>query len=675
MLRSLARAGAVGLLAAVAACTPPVDTEFYSRVLILEDGRSADPGAWRHLYRLAPDVPARARVVRAAGRVRAPDLVPVLEEWWSGDPPVPVVDEILFALGQSGTTTPRPLLRQALVAPRAGVRARAAEALGKIGDTTDVAVLLPLLQDGDGRVRSAALLALVRIRGRRAAPEESLAAAERETLFGRLVDLLEDDDGEVRWQAAYALAEIELPGRLDVLANLARSIDTRARLFSVRAISRLEGDAPRRRAILEEVLETDTNVHAAAAAADGLARLAGGESFDVLLRATTRQSRPADHHVRQAALAALGRIPLPGPGGTGPLRETLARALDDPSSRVRAAALETQAVHFPDEARALLESWSARADSLARAAAARAASRLPRATAVPLLAPLFDDPVPAVAAAALDALASVPQAGEAARQAALSVLSRPDLAVRGTALAVLERTGRPEDVPAIVASLRNANGSDWIEVRVAAVRAAAALSPEAAEPFLREALGDPATAVRRQAASRLGEKPAVPSPAAGEDRASSSTARPGIDFLARGDNPHAWLDTTRGRIELELLPDEAPRHVRSFLERARAGLYDGLPFHRVVSGFVVQGLDPRGDGWGSGGVFLRDEINPVPYRAGSVGMPNAGPDSAGCQIFITHVPTPHLDGSYTVFGRVVTGMEVVDALDVGDVCRRVTVRL
>jgi cyclophilin family peptidyl-prolyl cis-trans isomerase len=96
-----------------------------------------------------------------------------------------------------------------------------------------------------------------------------------------------------------------------------------------------------------------------------------------------------------------------------------------------------------------------------------------------------------------------------------------------------------------------------------------------------------------------------------------------------------------------------------------------LTFHRVVSGFVVQGLDPRGDGWGTGGIFLRDEINPVPYLAGTVGMPNAGPDTGGCQIFITHVPAPHLDGRYTVLGRVVDGIDVVDALDLGDLCRRV----
>jgi cyclophilin family peptidyl-prolyl cis-trans isomerase len=90
----------------------------------------------------------------------------------------------------------------------------------------------------------------------------------------------------------------------------------------------------------------------------------------------------------------------------------------------------------------------------------------------------------------------------------------------------------------------------------------------------------------------------------------------------------------------------------------------------VVSGFVVQGGDPRGSGWGDGGISLRDEINPLSFDRGTVGMPKAGKDTGGCQLFITHVPTPHLDGRYTVFGKVVSGMDAVDRLEPGDRIRR-----
>ena len=128
----------------------------------------------------------------------------------------------------------------------------------------------------------------------------------------------------------------------------------------------------------------------------------------------------------------------------------------------------------------------------------------------------------------------------------------------------------------------------------------------------------------------------------------------------------------RGSVLVVLDRVEAPRHVASFLELARARFYDGLDLHRVVPGFVVQGLDPRGDGWGTGGRRLPDEVNPSPYLTGTLGMPNAGePHTGGCQVFFTHLPTPHLDGGYTVFGRVLDGLDVVQRLEIGDRVRRV----
>ena len=104
----------------------------------------------------------------------------------------------------------------------------------------------------------------------------------------------------------------------------------------------------------------------------------------------------------------------------------------------------------------------------------------------------------------------------------------------------------------------------------------------------------------------------------------------------------------------------------SFIDRVREGFYDGLIWHRVVSNFVIQGGDPRGDGWGSAGDTLRDEIHTGRYVRGAVGMPKAGKDTGSCQIFITHIPTPHLDGNYTIFGQVIEGLEVVDRIEVGD---------
>jgi cyclophilin family peptidyl-prolyl cis-trans isomerase len=98
----------------------------------------------------------------------------------------------------------------------------------------------------------------------------------------------------------------------------------------------------------------------------------------------------------------------------------------------------------------------------------------------------------------------------------------------------------------------------------------------------------------------------------------------------------------------------------------RKTFFPGTVFHRVVPNFVVQGGDPRGDGWGGPGYSLRSEFFPATYSTGSVGMASSGKDTEGSQFFITHSPQPHLDGRYTVFGRVIRGMAVADAIQIDD---------
>ena len=135
------------------------------------------------------------------------------------------------------------------------------------------------------------------------------------------------------------------------------------------------------------------------------------------------------------------------------------------------------------------------------------------------------------------------------------------------------------------------------------------------------------------------------------------------------------FETTQGVIVLECYPEAAPIHVANLVGFAKSGGYNGLPWHRVVSGFVIQGADPDGSGWGDAGYSLRAEINEIPFDRGFVGMPRSQSfDSGGVQIFITHVPTPRLDGLYTVFARVISGMDVVDRIEVGDTILKVRVR-
>ena len=138
---------------------------------------------------------------------------------------------------------------------------------------------------------------------------------------------------------------------------------------------------------------------------------------------------------------------------------------------------------------------------------------------------------------------------------------------------------------------------------------------------------------------------------------------------------HATIKTARGDIELELSPEYAPKTVNNFVFLTHQGFYDGVSFHRVIGNFMIQGGDPTGTGRGGPGYRFEDEFegNPLTHETGVISMANAGPNTNGSQFFITHSPQPHLNGKHTVFGRVVSGQDVVDAISQGDVMIGVTI--
>ena len=130
---------------------------------------------------------------------------------------------------------------------------------------------------------------------------------------------------------------------------------------------------------------------------------------------------------------------------------------------------------------------------------------------------------------------------------------------------------------------------------------------------------------------------------------------------------NAIFETPRGPINVELYPDKAPLTVANFVNLAKRGFYNGLSFHRVIPDFMVQGGCPQGSGTGGPGYKFEDETNNgVKHERGVLSMANAGPNTNGSQFFITHVATPWLDGKHTVFGKVTSGLDAVDAVAGGD---------
>ncbi len=137
----------------------------------------------------------------------------------------------------------------------------------------------------------------------------------------------------------------------------------------------------------------------------------------------------------------------------------------------------------------------------------------------------------------------------------------------------------------------------------------------------------------------------------------------------------ATIQTNRGNIEIDLYADKVPNTVNNFVALARDGFYDGISFHRVIADFMVQCGDPTGSGRGGPGYRFNDEFHPelVHDGPGVLSMANAGPNTNGSQFFITHVATNWLDNKHSVFGKVRSGQDVVDAIQQGDVMERVEI--
>ncbi|MCP4415690.1 MAG: peptidylprolyl isomerase [Chloroflexi bacterium] len=135
------------------------------------------------------------------------------------------------------------------------------------------------------------------------------------------------------------------------------------------------------------------------------------------------------------------------------------------------------------------------------------------------------------------------------------------------------------------------------------------------------------------------------------------------------------METNKGTIEIELFAEHAPVTVNNFVFLAREDFYNGVSFHRVISNFVIQGGDPTGSGSGGPGYRFQDEFkgNPHKHGTGYLSMANAGPGTNGSQFFVTHSPQPHLDDRHTVFGKVTSGMDVVNSIRQGDQMTSVTV--
>jgi cyclophilin family peptidyl-prolyl cis-trans isomerase/HEAT repeat protein len=639
------------------------------RVLALEDGRRlGSPELDRYLRDSERSV--RRRAALAAARLADPAAVPALVELLA-DREVEVRQMAAFALGVIGERGAAGPLAAALKDPEAVVRARAAEALGRLGDPArarDVAAMvLAAIPPG---------APLVTIRGDDPGSASDPWIELRLGLFAlaRLKDAPAAElallrEGRPRfdwWAATWTAQRVASPGLRAYLQAAAGSDDPLSRAFAARGLGALK-DASAVELLSRLTRDADENVVVNALRA--LAVLADTTAVPPVASALGSASPT----VQVEALRALALLP-PEPT----LRSRVLPFVGHPLPWIRAAALPALARLDRGEFALVLSGLDPDPEWSVRAGLATALGEVGDEVSVSLLFGLLKDPDVRVLPAALKALRKA--RGEDAAETLRQHLSHPDFAVRAAAAEELVALATPGQATVLAAAYQRSLADTDLDARFAAVAGLAALKDESARAALQEVgRKDPARVVRERAAQALREQGGWTEPVGGED-----AARPPLDYRKALEphepspgrpvyTPRAILFTSRGRVELYLDVVETPLTTESFIALARRGFYNGLSFHRVVPGFVVQGGDPRGDGNGGPGYTLRCEIGQTPYGRGTVGMALSGKDTGGSQFFVALQPAPHLDGGHTAFGRVASGMDVVDQLRPGDVIERVEI--
>jgi cyclophilin family peptidyl-prolyl cis-trans isomerase len=693
--------------AATARAGAGVPADVLLKIVRAEDERRWDEAEMAALL-ASKSAAVRRRAALAAGRIGDEKAVQALGSLLRRDLDAGVRAEAAFALGEIESAAAADMLLTTLrMSKTAAERASAVEALGKI------AAALPAAQEERRAALGAEILSALEAERKAARPNRALllhglTAVLRARPAGagpKVAAFLSSTDARVRADALNTLARLRAKESLErVAALLASDPDAVVRANAARALGAAE-DASRVDLLATRGLN-DPDARVRVSAVRALAQLRGERAASALMGraesllapyAAARRGtevRPAETNELLEIATALGRVYANR--GDRKVVEWLrqfreAEALAAPEVEVALARVAPAdylreqpfpSLTGPDApGRRPLKSWqtySALAQGLGELAAPSSEAGgnsvvSLKADAQILLITLLGEPsTPALALPdVMRALAAFKPAnlGELMR----AKLSADDFIVRSTAADIIgDLEPDAASARALASALPRALAEKNNDAALSILGALGKQRSSDAAASIRPALEVEDYVVRRRAAALLkgmGAGDATTMTAATRNR-DADYAR----ALARANRSvRARVETVKGAFTIELLASDAPLTVDNFVSLARAGYFNGIAFHRVVPNFVVQGGDPRGDGNGGPGYQIRCEINHASYDRGAVGMALSGKDTGGSQWFVTHSPQPHLDGGYTVFGRVVEGLDVVDRIARGDRINGVTV--
>jgi len=679
MLRPLAVALSFLLVADI--CAQTVTEEAYRSILKAQDQRNAESIA---IYFANRNLLVRSMAAVAAGSVQDTihnsPLVSLL-----ADPSTAVRRNAAFALGQMNyvvTPIQRSAISQSLIEAVGREKEESAisaliEALGKVGDEASLSTLVDRSKQFTlYALRSQLALSVGRYAYRQVADDNATALA---------VDLLVAEEGEHRWMAAYALMRIGDPKMLephiDKIAAAAGSEDPEVRMHIVTALGKTR-DTSVLPTILERVT-SDSDWRVQVNALKALGQFDARASAD-LLPTILKSADDSNEHVSLTSLSSLGAVKLSNSSLVNMASEMMIRIIADTSDghtqrQKREAAISLAKLSKHSSLSVLADAFNS--GSLTKQSYVEALGHVERTEAFAELLAHASESDPRTRRAALEGLqhlsGRLPLTNSQrsdTKSAFVEALRSDDLAVITTAASALSDSALADTASSrpLVEALRRLRSPADVEPMAAIMQTLGVLKVPAAVPTLMMMLNDSDRTVTIEAANALEKitgrsykENISPHTRAGYSDYDWET----IERLEK--RPEVEVLTSRGSFRFALLPHEAPFTCLSFARLVSKEFYDGLTFHRVVPNFVVQGGDPHGDGWGGPGYAIRSEFGFEHYDRGMVGMASAGKDTEGCQFFVTHSRQPHLDGRYTIFGRVISGMDVVDAIQVGDKIVRV----
>ncbi len=622
------------------------------------------------LIRLLADSEARTRrrAALAVGRVGLGEGVEPLTALLADQDPE-VRQMAAFALGLIGNSAARSGLMAALKDADAMVQGRAAEALGNIGAREDAGAIAAMT---DAHIKAGAFTGIMAddlrhpITPAAEAARLGLYALVRLNDFAAVASTVLDGSGQPVsnwWPVAYA---IQRPGDPRAAPPLLALLNTPGRFtaaFAARGLGVIKAHA----AVgpLRQIVD-QRRAHPAVVIEAIRALSAIGDSATVPLLERIALDAKAELPLRLEAMNGFAVL------ATREKVDLLLDLISDPTPGIRGAAMRTLARLDPETFMGALSGLDVDRDWTVRAAQAAALGTIPAELSQPRLTQMLKDRDQRVIPAVIAALIMTKASG--ADRILIEHLKADDYAVRAAAAAGLAELKAVPALPALIAGYRGGEGDSTYVARAAALGAVARIDPVAARPVLEDALKDREWAIRMRAAMLLREQGVAAADPERPATGGRTVEQAEWDTLLNPKfSPHAYIETDRGTIEIELAILDAPLTVSNFIALARKGFYNGIAVHRLVPDFVLQHGDPRGDSEGGPGYAIRDEINQRPYLRGTVGMALDWKDTGGSQYFITHSPQPHLDNRYTVFGYVVDGIDLVDQVQQWDVVRRIRI--